>query len=52
MSEEKKYFGFLGLLAFFAFLAFLTFTAWQMRQAPVITTADVQKAREIAGRLS
>jgi len=49
--EDKKYFSFLGFLAFLAFLAFLSFVIWQMRQTPIITSEDVKKAREIAGRL-
>jgi uncharacterized membrane protein len=53
MSEERKSFSLFGLLALLAFLAFLAFIVWQIRQqaASMVTTADIAKAREIAGRL-
>lgn len=51
--EDKKYFGLLGILAFLAFLSFLAFLIWQMRREAqtMITTADIQKARDIIRRI-
>lgn len=51
MDDNKFYFGVIAMLLAALFFGTLLYVIWRQSIASVITTADIQKAREIARQL-